>query len=159
MMPRRRGLVSRISLTLSLWVGGMWLVSSLAVAWYVQDEITNSFDAALAATAHRLLDLVVHEINEIEGLSAPGTPVATTTLALHLPFFKEVAGIQHDKRGDEYVIYQVFNTARKLILRSAGAPTEAIVSALIPGFSDSAQWRSYGIRYAAQDILLRVARM
>lgn len=157
MMPRRRGLVSRISLTLSLWVGGIWLLSSGAVAWYVQDEITDAFDAALAATAHRLLDLVVHEINEIEGLSAPGTPVETTTLALRLPFFKEVAGIQHDMRGDEYVIYQVFNTAGKLILRSAGAPTEAIVSALIPGFSDSPQWRSYGIRYAAQDIFMVVA--
>lgn len=157
MMPKGRGLAFRLSRILSFWVGCIWIVSSVTVAWYVQSEITEGFDDALAESGHRLLDLVVHEINEIEGLTTPSAPLSATTLEAHLPTFKEVSDSQGAKRDINNLVYQVLSPTGALILRSTGAPLMPLVSALIPGFSTSAQWRSYTLKSASKNVFIVVA--
>lgn len=157
MMSVGRGLAFRLSRVLSFWVVCIWMASSAAVAWYVHSEITEGFDDALAESGHRLLDLVVHEINEIEGLSAPGTPLSAATLEQHLPTFKEVSDSQGVKRDVDNLVYQVLSPTGGLILHSTGAPQEPIVSKLTPGFSKSAQWRSYTLKSASKNVFIVVA--
>ena len=158
MMPMGQGLVARLSRVLSLWVGGIWIVSAASVAWYVHHEIAEGFDAALAESGHRLLDLVVHEINEIEALSPAGTALTASTLAQHLPAFKAgIADSQDAKRDDDNLVYQVINANGELILRSSGAPETPIVSAQTTGFASSPLWRSFTLKTSAKNVSVLVA--
>lgn len=53
--------LSRAMLTL---VGGFWLVSALAVGVYLNFEIGETLDTALAQSAQRILELAAHELQE-----------------------------------------------------------------------------------------------
>jgi two-component system, OmpR family, sensor kinase len=154
-MTRVHSLVSRLSLIVSLWVGGLWIVCSMGVAWYVHKEITEGFDAVLVESAHRLLDLVVHEVDDF---GKPASPeVASSDIAHDVA---HPAKTNYDRQGvkveNDYLIYQVMDSAGALILRSANAPETILVKTLLPGFAEGEIWRSFVMRHPVQNLWIVV---
>lgn len=139
-------LVTRLSRSLSLWVGGFWLFAALGIAYYVYHEIQESLDASLVESAHRLLDLVVHEVDEMD---APALSSLSPT--------KEVADSQGPKVEKAYLTYQVLDRTDNIILRSAGAPIAPLVRDLTAGFAHGQEWRTYTLRHSARDLYIVVA--
>ena len=69
MTPRRRArprLADRLARTLMLWVGGVWLACVLGATWYVDREINHNFDNEMIESAHRMVDIAVHELDQRE---------------------------------------------------------------------------------------------
>jgi two-component system, OmpR family, sensor kinase len=139
-------LVTRLSRTLSLWVGGFWLLTSMGISAYVYHEIQESFDASLQESAHRLLDLAVHEVDETDA-PAPSTVSVS----------KEVEDSQATKVENAYLSYQVFGEPGKMVLRSAGAPTKPFVTRMATGFDESREWRTYTLRHSTRELYIVVA--
>ena len=81
MNPLGAGLASRLSRVLSIWVGAIWILGSIAVAWFVNSAIASGFDATLAISAHRLIDLVVLDSKEVASASLPRIVSKRTSVA------------------------------------------------------------------------------
>jgi two-component system, OmpR family, sensor kinase len=139
-------LIARLSRTLSLWVGGIWLLTAIGASWYVHHELSNRFDESLVESARLLLDIAVHEVDEIDSV-APSGPVVT----------KEVPDSQSIKVENAYLIYQVLDSSRSIIFRSAAAPTTMLVADLQQGFMQGQKWRTYTLRHATRDFYIVVA--
>ena len=58
-----RLLADRLTRTLIVWVGGVWLACVLGVTWYVDREINHNFDNEMIESAHRMVDIAVHELD------------------------------------------------------------------------------------------------
>ncbi len=139
-------LVARLSRSLSLWVGGFWLLAALGVAGYVYHEIEENFDASLVESAHRLLDLAVHEVDEID---APAPSSFSDS--------KEVEDSQSPKIESAYLTYQVMTAPGKMVLRSAGAPSAPLADTLALGFAQNNTWRTYTLRHSGRELYIVVA--
>jgi two-component system, OmpR family, sensor kinase len=139
-------LITRLSRTISLWVVGIWLITSVGVAWYVHQEIADRFDESLVESARLLLDIAVHEVDEIDSM-APAGPVVT----------KEVPDSQSIKVENVYLVYQVLDGSGNMIFRSAAAPNTPLVTELRQGFMEGQQWRRYTLRHASRDFYIVVA--
>ncbi len=146
MRAEQHSLITHLSRTLSLWVGGIWLVTSMGAAWYVHHEISDRFDESLVESARLLLDIAVHEVDEV-GSMAPSGPVAAM----------EVPDSQSIRVENVYLVYQVMDSAGNIIFRSAAAPNTRLVSDLKQGFTEGLQWRMYTLRHASRDFYIVVA--
>jgi two-component system, OmpR family, sensor kinase len=139
-------LVTRLGHTLTLWVGSFWLLTTMGISAYVYHEIQESFDASLQESAHRLLDLAVHEVDETD---APAPSRVSGS--------KEVEDSQGAKIENAYLSYQVFSAPGNMVLRSAGAPTRSFVVHLAAGFNEGNEWRTYTLRHSARELYIVVA--
>jgi two-component system, OmpR family, sensor kinase len=146
MRAEQHSLVTRLSRSLSLWVGGIWLVASMGAAWYVHHEISDRFDESLVESARLLLDIAVHEVDEVDSVAPSGPVVA-----------KEVPDSQSIKVENVYLVYQVMDIVGNIIFRSAGAPNTRLVTYLKQGFYEGQEWRMYTLRHASRDFYIVVA--
>ena len=142
-------LVTRLSRTLSVWVGGFWLLASLGVTGYVYHEIEENFDASLVESSHRLLDLAVHEIDEIDKIASPDMSLTERS--------SEVEDSQNPKIEQAYLTYQVMTAPGTMVLRSAGAPSKPMVDTLALGFARSNGWRTFTLRHSVREFYIVVA--
>jgi two-component system OmpR family sensor kinase len=62
----RDSLAGRLTRTLILWVGGVWLLCVFAVVWYVDREINHNFDNELVEVSHRMFDMAVQELDKLQ---------------------------------------------------------------------------------------------
>jgi len=60
---RPRRLADRLARTLMLWVGGVWLACIAGATWYVDGEINHNFDSEMIESAHRMVDIAVHDLD------------------------------------------------------------------------------------------------
>jgi two-component system, OmpR family, sensor kinase len=146
MRAEQHSLVTRLSRSLSLWVGGIWLLTSLGAALYVHHEIADRFDESLVESARLLLDIAVHEVDEIDAMAPSGPVVA-----------KEVPDSQSIKVENVYLVYQVMDGAGNMIFRSSGAPNTRLVTDMKQGFMEGQQWRMYTLHHASRDFYIVVA--
>jgi two-component system, OmpR family, sensor kinase len=146
MQAKQHSLITHLSRTLSLWLGGIWLVTSMGAAWYVHHELSDRFDESLIESARLLLDIAVHEVDEVDSM-APSGPVIT----------KEVPDSQSIKVENVYLIYQVMDGVGNILFRSAAAPNTRLVTELKQGFLEGKQWRMYTLRHASRDFYIVVA--
>lgn len=146
MRAEPHSLVARLSRTLSLWVGGIWLVTSMGAAWYVHREMSVRFDESLVESARLLLDIAVHEVDEVDAVAPSGPVIA-----------KEVPDSQSIKVENVYLVYQVMDIVGNIIFRSAAAPSARLVTGLDQGFTEGQQWRTYTLRHASRDFYIVVA--
>lgn len=107
---RRDSLAGRLTRTLILWVGGVWLLCVLAVVWYVDREINHNFDNELVEVSHRMFDMAVQELEKLRLRHESGKQ--DTPLIAPKQLFSEDA-----------VMYQVVDVHEHVLLRSAEAPT------------------------------------
>ncbi|RZL66057.1 MAG: sensor histidine kinase [Variovorax sp.] len=141
MMPEPRTLAGRLTRTLVVWIGGVWLVSVLAVAWYVDREINHNFDNELVELSHRMFDLAVEEIDSRRDEARVMRPLIAPT-----PLFRDAA-----------VVYQVVDGHARVWLQSAETPPDTFDVPVAPGFTNLDAWRIYTVRHPTRDLFLQVA--
>jgi two-component system, OmpR family, sensor kinase len=142
--PTPHSLVKQLSNILMAWICGLWLLSSLGVAWYIDSEINENFDAALVETAQRIIDLAEHEIRDLGEYSA------------NIQAQKDNQTIE-PKTESAYLMYQVLSEQGKVLLRSTDAPKQALTSSLALGFSESTSLRIYTLRHPKEALFIHVA--
>ncbi|MEJ8826761.1 ATP-binding protein [Variovorax humicola] len=140
-MIHRDTLAGRLTRTLVLWVGGVWILSVLAVAWYVDHEINYNFDNELVEVSHRMFDIAVEEIDRRRPELPPGGPLIAPT-----PLFHDAA-----------VLYQVVDNDDRVLLRSAETPPNTFAVPNTPGFANLEAWRIYTVQHPTRALFLQVA--
>ncbi|MDM0028444.1 sensor histidine kinase [Variovorax saccharolyticus] len=141
-LSRRDSLAGRLTRTLIVWVGGVWLLCVLGVVWYVDREINHNFDSELIEVSHRMFDMAVHELDKLQREH----PDARSPLIAPPQLYPTDA-----------VMYQVVNLHERVLLRSAEAPVSAFDVPLAPGFANTEQWRIYTVRHPTRELFLQVA--
>lgn len=139
----RDSLAGRLTRTLIVWVGGVWLMCVLAVVWYVDREINHNFDNELVEVSHRMFDMAVQELDKLQHTS--GT-APTEPLIAPKQLFSEDA-----------VMYQVVDVHEHVLLRSAEAPVGAFDVPLAAGFANNQTWRIYTVRHPSLGLYFQVA--
>jgi len=113
------GLERRLRTRLLGWVALLWLAGCAVALVALREETGEVLDSALEETAQRLLVLP-------ESALAAGDAEAR---------------LAHVGAHDETVVYQVFDGAGRLRLRSHQAPGEALAPAAARGLADRGAWR------------------
>ena len=136
-------LAGRLTRTLILWVGGIWLAGVLAVAWYIGGEIDYNFDSELAEISHRMFDIALDRIDE-----APpqGNSVHAPVIVPAPAAFAESA-----------VPFQVVDMYTRVLVRSAETPASIFDVPLVAGFANAGGWRIYTLQHPTRGLFLQVA--
>jgi len=134
-------LAGRLTRTLIVWVGGVWLLCVLGVVWYVDREINHNFDNELVEVSHRMLDVAVREYEKL-GHEQPAT------LPLIAP---------RQMFSDDAVQYQLVDGGERVLLRAAEAPPDAFDVPLAAGFANAGAWRIYTVHHPTRDLFFQVA--
>ncbi|MEJ8847424.1 HAMP domain-containing sensor histidine kinase [Variovorax rhizosphaerae] len=134
-------LAGRLTRTLVLWVGGIWLLSVLAVVWYVDREINYNFDNELVEVSHRMFDIAAEELDR----RLPDKP-SDAPLIAPTPLFHDAA-----------VIYQLVDGNERVLMRSAETPPGTFDVPVSPGFANLEKWRVYTVRHPTRNLYLQVA--
>ncbi len=134
-------LSGRLTRTLVLWIGGVWLVSVLVVAWYVDREINYNFDNELVEVSHRMFDIAVDELDRRQGENMSTRPLIAPT-----PLFRDAA-----------VVYQLVDASERVLLRSAETPPGTFDVPVAAGFANLEEWRVYTVRHPSRSLFLQVA--
>jgi two-component system, OmpR family, sensor kinase len=135
-------LAGRLTRTLILWVGGVWVMCVLGVVWYVDIEINHNFDNELAEVSHRMFDIATREMDRMQR-EHPGTGAPQVAPPQLFP--------------GNAVIYQLVDPHGRVLVRSAEAPVDAFQVPLAPGFADNEPWRIYTVRHPTRELYFRVA--
>ncbi|HEY2257292.1 MAG TPA: ATP-binding protein [Variovorax sp.] len=138
----RDSLAGRLTRTLVLWVGGIWLLCVLGVVWYVDHEINNNFDNELAEVSHRMFDMAVQEFDTLHR-ERPDAPLPLTARPQLFP--------------TNAVIYQLVDVHEQVLLRSAEGVVDAFQVPLAPGFANAGSWRIYTLRHPTRELFFQVA--
>ena len=139
-------LAGRLTRTLILWVGGVWVLCVLGVVWYVDVEINHNFDNELAEVSHRMFDIATREMDRL-ARDHPGIDIGSGAPQVAPPqLFPGNA-----------VIYQLVDPHGRVLVRSAEAPVDAFQVPLAPGFADNEPWRIYTVRHPSRELYFRVA--
>ena len=121
---RRTLLALLLGLTLLLWG-----VSALIVYLDAEQESAELFDQSLSETAHLLLSLADHEVQE----HAAGTPLVMAT--------------QENRNHQQYLLFQIWSSDQRILYKNAGAPETGFAAPGASGYSwvarDGQQWRVY----------------
>jgi two-component system OmpR family sensor kinase len=136
-------LAGRLTRTLILAVGGVWLVCVLGVVWYVDREINHNFDSELVEVSHRTFDMAVHELDT---LTQEASGEARMPLIARPPLFKT-----------DPLMYQVVHANERVLLRSANTPADVFDVPLANGFANSQAWRIYTVHHPVLDLYFQVA--
>jgi two-component system OmpR family sensor kinase len=139
----RDSLAGRLTRTLIVWVGGVWLACVFAVVWYVDREINHNFDNELVEVSHRMFAMAVQEL---EKLQHPGEDPPRHPLIAPKQLFSEDA-----------VIYQIVDLHEHVLLRSAEAPADTFDVPLAAGFANNPSWRIYTVRHPTLGLFFQVA--
>jgi len=141
-LDKRDSLAGRLTRTLIVWVGGVWLLCVLGVVWYVDREINHNFDNELAEVSHRIFDVAVQELDKLQ----QGSPDASAPLIAPPQLFPT-----------EAVKYQLVDLHERVLLRSAEASGGSFAVPLAPGFANAERWRVYTVRHPTRGLFLQVA--
>ncbi len=115
-----RSLVQQLlSATLALLLV-LWIAMVVSVAWVIKHETDEIFDSSLQETAQRLLPLAIMQLTSHE--RDDDHTLETDEDALE------------PAHHEEYMVYQVFDAAGRLLLRSHAAPVTPLAPRLQPGF-------------------------
>ena len=137
-------LAGRLTRTLILWVGGIWLVCVLAVVWYIDREIDYNFDSELVEVSHRMFDIT---LEHMEHAPAPQDAANAAPLIIPAP----------TAFSDAAVPFQVLDGHTRVWARSAGTPAELFDVPLVAGFANAGQWRIYTVAHPVRALFLQVA--
>ncbi len=136
-------LAGRLTRTLILWVGGVWLLCVLGVVWYVDREINANFDNELVEVSHRVFDSAVREFETLD--AAAGSDVARPLIAPPQLF------------PGEPLFHQLLNADGAALLRASEAPAAAFDVPVAPGFANARAWRVHTTRHPSRALYFQVA--
>ncbi|MEJ8810124.1 ATP-binding protein [Variovorax ureilyticus] len=139
---KRDSLAGRLTRTLIVWVGGVWVLCVLGVVWYVDREINHNFDNELIEVSHRMFDMALIELDKLQATR----PDAPKPLIARPQLFSSDA-----------VIYQVVDPGEHILLRSAEAADTSFDVPLAPGFANAEPWRIYTVHHPTRNLYFQVA--
>ena len=138
-------LAGRLTRSLTLWVGGVWLACVLGVVWYIGSEIDYNFDSELVEMSHRMFDIALDRVDSA-ALQNGGAPAAVPLpIATPSAFANSAAP------------FQIVDGNARVVARSAGTPGALFDVPLAPGFANAGGWRIYTLRHPIRPLLLQVA--
>lgn len=132
-----RTLARRLARALVLRLALVWLAGVAAVAFFLNHEIEENFDAELAESAHRIFDVAMFQLDR----AGPARPVVADEPLFH----------------DRPLIYQLLDPAGRLLLRSPQAPAQPFGVPLRPGFHDTEAWRIHVVAHPRQPVFFLLA--
>ena len=139
----RDSLAGRLTRTLIVWIGGVWLVCVLGVVWYVNREINHNFDHELVEVSHRIFAMAVQELDrQQQARSGAEKPLIAAPQTLF---------------PSDAVKYQLVDLREGVLLRSAEATGTSFDVPLAPGFASAGPWRVYTVRHPTRELFLQVA--
>jgi two-component system, OmpR family, sensor kinase len=138
----RLSLVARLTRTLVLWVGGIWLVCVLGIGGYMYGQVNSRLDGEMIESGRRMLDIAGHEYEEVleHGQLLEATQVVLPTLPNIQP-----------------VTFQMVSARGEVLVRSASAPGTPLPVPLQAGFSDAGPWRVYTVAHPRFPTYLHLA--
>lgn len=142
-----RSLSSQLTHLLIWSIASLWVLMAVGSAGQAHNEINEGMDAALVDTAHRLLDLAMHDLEPVGAAGHHGDvqrPRAT--------LIQNTGTTQ-----DDPLIYQVVDAGGRVLLRSQHAPADALPVPRRPGFSDLPDWRVFTYAHASRPVYLHIA--
>ena len=150
MTPDPRGahaqsLAGRLTRALILWLGGVWLLCVLGVAWYIDREINYNFDNELVEVSHRIFDIALQHLDSAPAHAADAADAG--------PLILPTPGMFTDSE----VLLQLVAPNSRVLARSANARPEQFDVPLVPGFANTPAWRVYTVAHPARAIYLQVA--
>ncbi|GAD24931.1 HAMP domain-containing sensor histidine kinase [Acidovorax sp. MR-S7] len=134
-------LAHRLARALVLRLALVWVLCVLAVAFYLNHEIEENFDAELAESAHRMFDVAMFQLQRAAPGAAAGQPVIADE-----PLFP-----------DAPLVYQIADAQGNVLLRSRQAPAQVLATPLAPGFHDTKEWRLHVVRHPRQALFFLLA--
>jgi len=137
-------LADRLARTLMLWVGSVWLACVLGATWYVDREINHNFDNEMIESAHRMVDIAVHELDQAS-TSGKLDPARLPLLASE-PII-----------DDDPVIFQLADAGPRMLMRSREAPSAPFSVPLRTGFAETGPWRVYTVGHPSRPLYLHLA--
>ena len=141
-LGKRDSLAGRLTRTLIVWVGGVWLMCVLGVVWYVDREINRNFDNELVEVSHRTFDVAVQEFDRLRQDQADAP----------LPLIEPPQLFSMDA-----VKYHLVDTHGRILMRSAEATGVPFQVPLAPGFANAEPWRIFSARHPTRDLYFQVA--
>ncbi|AVP57629.1 sensor histidine kinase [Pulveribacter suum] len=142
MSAPRDTLAGRLTHTLIVWVGSVWLACVLGVVWYVGSEINYNFDGELEEVSHRMFDMALEHVDD-----APPGGASSEPLIIPTP----------SSFPDAAVPFQLATPDSRVLARSAGAEPAQFDVPLAPGFANTPAWRVYTLRHPTREVFLQVA--
>lgn len=139
-LPQR--LADQLARDLTLALAAVWLACVLALAWYVSHIVHRNFDQEMEDSAHRLLEVAVHQLEQ-QDHSGDGV------LSPHL------AQVPGDAGQD--LVYQLQNRHGDVLLRTQAAPVEPFPVPMHEGFYERQGWRIYVVAHPMQPLFLTLA--
>ncbi len=117
--------------------------STIVIYQAANQESQELFDDALEESAHLLLALAGHEVNE---------------LGMNIPTFADEPGNQDYRK---YLVFQLWSADNRLLYKSLGAPNVALAKKEILGFDFSTvngqKWRTYAKWNTAKNLRIEVS--
>lgn len=141
-LGRRDSLAGRLTRTLILWVGGVWLLCVLGTVWYVDREVNHNFDSELVEVSHRMFDMAQQQLETL----LRENPQARAPLVAPPKLFP-----------NDTLLFQVVDVHERVLLRSMEAHANAFDVPLAPGFANAQGWRIYTLQHPTKDLFLQVA--
>ncbi|MFZ6674763.1 sensor histidine kinase N-terminal domain-containing protein [Undibacterium sp. Xuan67W] len=134
---RRALLTILLSITISVWV-----CSGVIIYIESDQESQELFDQSLAETAHLLLTLADHEVEERMTLSA--NQLAESNVEEH----------------NQYLLFQIWDQNKRLLYKNTGAPDLAITTSNLSGFGwtklNGQLWRTYSVWNSSHHLQIQV---
>lgn len=139
-------LAQRLARALVLRLALVWVLCVLAVAFYLNHEIEENFDAELTESAHRMFDVAMFQLQRGTPPAAAGDARPVEAVIADDPLF-----------ADASLVYQIVDAQGRLLLRSRQAPGQVLDVPLTPGFHDTRQWRVHIVRHPQQALFFLLA--
>lgn len=135
---RRSILAIVLAITLSIWG-----FSGVVVYIEADQESQELFDQSLAETAHLLLTLADHEVEERQASAADTLTEANV------------------EKHSQYLLLQIWDKQQRLLYRNNAAPDQPLAQQSTSGFGwtqiDGKSWRTYSIWNAPQRLQIQIA--
>jgi two-component system OmpR family sensor kinase len=147
----RDTLAGRLTRTLIVWVGGVWLLCVFAVVWYVDREINHNFDNELVEVSPRMFDMAVQEFDKLQHGNGNRNGNGNGSVPL------EPLVAPKQLFSEDAVIYQIVDLHEHVLLRSAETPADTFDVPLAAGFANNPTWRIYTVRHPTLGLFFQVA--
>lgn len=135
-------LADQLARDLTLALAAVWLACVLALAWYVSHIVHRNFDQEMVDSAHRLLEVAVHQLEQ-QDHSSDGV------------LFPHTAHLAGDAGED--LVYQLQSRHGDVLLRTQAAPVEPFAVPMHEGFYERQGWRLYVVAHPKQPLFLTLA--
>lgn len=142
---KSRSIVRQLLTSMLLMLLVLWVLMVVSVAWVIKHETDEIFDASLQETAQRLLPLAVMQLQSQDRANANPRLLETNEDALE------------PSHHEEYMVYQIFDAAGHLLLRSHAAPALPLVPKLKQGFQRTPHHLVYIEKNRSGEYLLAIA--